>query len=192
MTTGENDFLSERGGYRSLRAFQVATVIYDVTFYFAHTHLSVGDRTVDQMIQSARSGKQNIVEGSVAREHSSASEMTLTGVAHASLHELLIDYEDYLRVRGLEQWPLNDSRTIQTREFCKRHSLSEDFMQRIRQRSDETIANIAIVLIHQCDYLLRHLLAWQKREFVEHGGVHEQRMRARLDRRSGQGEGGKQ
>lgn len=187
MSTPEEDaFLATRGNYRKLRVFQVATIIYDITFHFAHTYLRGNDRTVDQMIQAARSGKQNIAEGSCASNYSTSTEMTLTGVAQSSLQELLIDYEDYLRVRGLEQWTVDHPKTQQTRLFCRNHADSADYMPLIRQRSDETTANIAIVLIHQCDYLLTRLTNRQKRLFLEQGGVKEGRTKARLAHRNGQ------
>lgn len=95
-------FLPNRGGYRKLKVYKEAEIIYDVTFFFANRFLGKGDRTVDQMIQSARSGKQNIAEGSEAATTSRETEIKLTNVAKASLEELLIDYTDYLRVRNLQ------------------------------------------------------------------------------------------
>lgn len=95
------EFLPLKGNYRNLIAYQKAECIYDITFYFAHHFLEKGDRTVDQMIQAARSGKQNIAEGSAASTTSSETEIKLMNVAKASLQELLLDYEDYLRVRDL-------------------------------------------------------------------------------------------
>lgn len=94
-------FLKQRGGYRSLKVYRVTTLIYNLTYHFAHTYLSCGDRTIDQMVQAARSGKQNIAEGSAAGTHSSETEIRLTDVAKASLEELMVDYEDYLRTREL-------------------------------------------------------------------------------------------
>ena len=113
--------------------------------------------------------------------------MKLTNVNRASLHELLLDYEDYLRVRGLEKWAFDDPRCAQTRAFCKVHQDSAVYREKIKERSDETIANIAITLIHQCDVLLRGLIEWQKREFLEKGGIKEEMYRARKDwqRRNG-------
>ena len=98
------EFLPLKGNYRNLIAYQKAECIYDITFYFAHHFLEKGDRTVDQMIQAARSGKQNIAEGSAASTTSSETEIKLMNVAKASLQELLLDYEDYLRVRDLVIW----------------------------------------------------------------------------------------
>ena len=97
-------FLPQHGHYRNLRVYQVSEMIYDITFYFCQKYLQKGDRTVDQMVQAARSGKQNIAEGNQAAATSSETEIKLTNVAKASLEELLDDYEDYLRVRGLQQW----------------------------------------------------------------------------------------
>ena len=97
-------FLPQHGHYRHLRVYQVTEMIYDITYYFTQHYLQRGDRTVDQMIQAARSGKQNIAEGNQAAATSSETEIKLTNVAKASLEELLDDYEDYLRVRNLPQW----------------------------------------------------------------------------------------
>ncbi len=98
-----SDFLPLKGNYRNLIAFQKAECIYDVTYYFAHKYLAKGDRTIDQMIQAARSGRQNIAEGCTASTTSKETEIKLLNVAKASLQELLLDYEDYLRVRNLEK-----------------------------------------------------------------------------------------
>ena len=175
------DFLRQDNNYRTLKAFQKAECIYDVTFYFAHQFLKAGDRTIDQMIQAARSGKQNLAEGNIDGITSREMELKLTNVNRASLHELLLDYEDYLRVRGLEQWKYDDPRCVQTRAFCKAHLDSEIYREKIKERSDETIANIAITLIHQCDLLIRGLIEWKKRDFIEKGGIKEEMYRARKD-----------
>ena len=95
-------FLPHGGSYKNLVAYQKAECIYDVTFFFAHQFLEKGDRTIDQMVQAARSGKQNIAEGAAAGNTSKETEIKLTNVAKASLQELLADYEDFLRVRGLD------------------------------------------------------------------------------------------
>ena len=168
-------------------AFQKAECVYDVTYYFANKFLQKGDRTIDQMVQAARSGKQNLAEGNIDGVTSKEMEMRLTNVNRASLHELLLDYEDYLRVRGLEQWPYNDPRCVQTREFCKRHLDSAVYREKIKDRSDETIANIAITLIHQCDVLIKGLIEWQKKNFLENGGIKEEMYRARKAYRDSNG-----
>lgn len=175
----DKDFLRQDNNYRTLKAFKKAECIYDVTYYFAHTFLKSNDRTVDQMIQAARSGKQNLAEGNIDGITSRELELSLTNVNRASLHELLLDYEDYLRVRDLEQWKFDDPRCVQTREFCKTHLDSVVFRQKIKERSDETIANIAITLIRQCDVLIKGLIEWKKRDFIEKGGIKEEMYKAR-------------
>ena len=178
----ENDkeFIPQKGGYRDLIAFQKATCIYDITYYFAHKFLDRTDRTVDQMIQAARSGRQNIAEGSAAATTSRETELKLTNVAKASLQELLLDYEDYLRQNGLVQWGISDVRTVKARDICKRHNYTEFYMKQIPSRSAETIANIAIILIHQADTLLRLLIERQKADFLKNGGIREEMTRGRI------------
>ena len=183
----DREFLRQDNNYRTLKAFQKAECVYDVTYYFANKFLQKGDRTIDQMVQAARSGKQNLAEGNIDGVTSKEMEIRLTNVNRASLHELLLDYEDYLRVRGLEQWPYNDQRCVQTREFCKRHLDSAVYREKIKDRSDETIANIAITLIHQCDVLIKGLIEWQKKNFLENGGIKEEMYRARKAYRDNNG-----
>ena len=157
--------------------------MYDVTFYFAHHFLEKGDRTIDQMVQAARSGKQNIAEGAAAGNTSKETEIKLTNVAKASLQELLVDYEDFLRVRGLKQWQPNDARLAQTKRACAAHNDSEYYRKAMPERSAETIANIAITLIHQTDWLLNKLIEKLEIQFVENGGVKEQMTKARKEYR---------
>ena len=118
-------FLPHGGSYKNLIAYQKAECVYDVTFYFAHHYLEKSDRTIDQMVQAARSGKQNIAEGAAAGNTSKETEIKLTNVAKASLQELLVDYEDFLRVRGLKQWQPDDARLAQTKRACAAHNDSE-------------------------------------------------------------------
>jgi four helix bundle suffix protein len=179
-------FLHKGGGYENLTVFKKATVIYDLTFYFTQRFLTRGDRTIDQMVQAARSGKQNIAEGSAASSTSSETELKLMNVARASMQELLVDYEDYLRVRNLQIWPLKDERAVKTREFCKHHVETADFMVDIDRRSDEAIANITLTLIHQFDSMMRRLLNTLQKNFVEKGGIREQMTAARLGYRNDQ------
>ncbi len=174
-----SDFLPQNGNYRNLIAYQKAECIYDVTFFFAHKYLGKGDRTIDQMIQAARSGKQNIAEGSAASATSKETEIKLVNVAKASMQELLVDYEDYLRVRNLERWSDTDKRFLQTKEVAARHNDSEFYRQAIESRSDETIANIAIILINQVDYLLFRLIERLKSDFLKNGGIREAMSQAR-------------
>ena len=183
----DKGFIRQDNNYRTLKAFQKAECVYDVTYYFANKFLSRGDRTIDQMVQAARSGKQNLAEGNIDGVTSKEMELKLTNVNRASLHELLLDYEDYLRVRGLEQWPYDDPRCVQTRAFCRKHLDSAVYREKIKDRSDETIANIAITLIHQCDVLIKGLIEWQKKNFLENGGIKEEMYRARKAYRDNNG-----
>ena len=178
--TPDKTFLPQRGNYRDLIVFRKSECIYDITAYFVETHLDRGDRTRDQMLQAARSGKQNIAEGSAAGSTSRETEIKLTNVAKASLQELLLDYEDYLRVRSLHLWGRDDARTMQARRVCAAHSDSAYYMEAVGRRTGETIANIAIVLIRQTDLLLSRLIERQKSDFVKYGGIREEMTRARL------------
>ncbi len=180
-------FLPKKGNYRDLIVYQKAECIFDITYFFANKFMVAHkDRTVDQMVQAARSGKQNIAEGSAAAATSAETELKLTNVARASMQELLVDYEDYLRVRDLLQWPANDERTQQVKTFSMKHNKSADYMADIDKRSDEAIANIAITLIHQFDSLMSKYIARLEKDFTEHGGIREQMTSARLGYRNSQ------
>lgn len=133
------------------------------------------------MIQAARSGKQNIAEGSAASSTWRETELKLTNVAKASQQEFLIDYEDYQRVRNLEQWSVNSTKTMQTRMACKKHTDSAYFRKAITVRPDKTIANIAITLNRQTDSLPRKLIDHLKTEFLTHGGIKEEMYAARKE-----------
>ncbi|MDP1560595.1 MAG: four helix bundle suffix domain-containing protein [Pirellulaceae bacterium] len=180
-----NRMLPPRGDYQSLLSYQKAEVVYDITFRFAHKYLSRGDRTVDQMIQSARSGKQNILEGSKAATTSKETEIKLTNVGRASLEELLADYRDYLRVRDLQIWPKDSKEARYARELGRKtpqtFELYRDFFE---TRPAEVVANIAICLIHQTNYLLDQQLKTLEKEFIEQGGLRERMTKARLDYRN--------
>lgn len=138
---------------------------------------------MDQMVQAARSGKQNIAEGCAASSTSRETEIKLYNVAKASLQELLVDYEDFLRVRGLSLWELDDSRSIRTRKGCAEHCDSKFYRDSLQNSGEETIANIAITLIHQEDILLHRLIERAKQYFLEEGGIREQMTRHRLEYR---------
>ena len=181
--TKPKSFLPQKGNYKGLIVYQKAECIYDITFHFAHRFFEKGDRTIDQMIQAARSGKQNIAEGSSASTTSTEMEIKLTNVAKASLHELLVDYEDFLRVRGMEQWNEDDERYVRTRKICSEHNNSEYYHNLLPQRSAETIANIAITLLHQTDFLLYRLLQRLQQDFLNNGGIKEQMHNARTEAR---------
>ena len=173
------DFLPQRGNYEDLAVYKLATCIYAVTYYFANSYFIKGDRTIDQMVQAARSGKQNIAEGSVDGNTSTEMEIKLMNVARGSMHELKADYEDYLIHNGLEKWSSNDPRTLATRRFCKNNSDPSVFITKAKERSPETIANIALTMIHQFDFLMVRLIESIKRRFLEQGGIKEQMYQAR-------------
>ena len=180
-------FIRQKGNYEDLLCYKKALCVYDVTYYFAHKYLQKGDRTIDQMVQAARSGKQNIVEGCAASTTSAESEIKLLNVAKASLQELLEDYKDYLRVRGLRQWSDDCEKHERARRACAAHNEPGYYSEAIKERSDETIANIAIILIKQTDYLLKHYFDRIKQDFLENGGVREEMTRGRLQWRRDNG-----
>ena len=177
-------FLPQHGHYRNLRVYQVAEIIYDITYYFTQHYLAKGDRTVDQMVQAARSGKQNISEGNQAAATSSETEIKLTNVAKASLEELLNDYEDYLRVRRLPQWDALHPRYEKMRQYARSKQIREDYAAAIQRMNDEEIANLCITLIHQATYMLHKLLATMQTRFVTEGGIKERMYKARLNYRN--------
>ena len=187
LVMGEGTFLQNKGGYRKLVVYQITELIYDITYYFTGRFLDKRDRTVDQMIQAARSGKQNIAEGSAASTTSAETEIKLTNVAKASLEELLIDYEDYMRVNNLVQWKENHPRYSNVRRFCRYRALNVDTAGMLPRMNDEEIANMAVTLINQATYMLRRLIESQQKKFLENGGVREQMTRARLDYRLNRG-----
>lgn len=183
--TDPNRILPPRGDYQTLLSFQKAEVVYDITFRFAHKYLSKGDRTIDQMIQSARSGKQNILEGSKAGTTSKETEIKLTNVGRASLEELLADYRDYLRVRDLPLWDKDSKEALFVRDLGRKVPQTfEVYREFVETRPREVIANIAICLIHQTNYLLDQQLKTLEKEFLEQGGLRERMTRARLNYRN--------
>ncbi len=179
----KREFLPQRGNYENLAVYKLATCIYAVTFHFANTYFSRGDRTIDQMVQAARSGKQNIAEASVDGNTSTEMEIKLMNVARGSMHELKADYEDYLMHHELERWGGNDPRTNATRQFCKANNDPNVYIAKCKERSPETIANIALTMIHQYDFLMVRLIESIKRRFLEQGGIKEQMFQARKEHR---------
>ena len=182
----DNNFLPQHGNYRNLRVYKVTEIIYDITYYFTQKYLSKGDRTVDQMVQAARSGKQNIAEGNQAAATSSETEIKLTNVAKASLEELLIDYEDYLRVRKLEQWNKLHPRFETMRQYARSEQIMKDYAKYIVRMTDEEIANLCITLIHQAIFMLFKLLEHMQERFVKEGGIKEIMYKARTEYRNEQ------
>jgi four helix bundle suffix protein len=177
-------FIPAHGGYEDLMSFRKARIVYDATVWFCGRYLQRGDRTNDQMIQAARSGKQNILEGSLASGTSKKTEVKLTNVARASLEELLEDYRDYLRVRGLRLWEKDSREAKFVRQLGRRGNVTyETYRTYIETRSPEVAANIIVCLIHQTNYLLDQQIRQLERAFVTEGGLSERMTRARVRER---------
>ncbi len=178
-------FIPAHGNYRKLLSYQKAEIIYDFTYRFCHRFLGKLDRTNDQMIQAARSGKQNIVEGSKASGTSKETEIKLFGVARASLEELLSDYCDFLRVRALSIWE-KESRQARfvRRPGTKTNLTYKDYAEFCETRPAEVVANIAICLIHQTNFLLDRQIRRLERDFIKEGGLRERMTRVRLQQRN--------
>lgn len=180
-------FLPQHGHYRQLRVYRVAEALYDLTYIFCQRFLpQYGDRTVDQMVQAARSGKQNIAEGNQAAPTSSETEIKLTNVARASIEELLDDYEDYLRTRSLSQWDSTNSRLSRMRQWTRSESFYHDYKEKAALMTEEEMANLGITLCHQTIYMLGQLLKTQQNRFVTEGGIKEQMHKARTGYRQQQ------
>lgn len=183
----EDGFLPRRGNYRELLSYRKAEIVFDITYRFCKRFLKTGDRTIDQMIQAARSGKQNIAEGSKASLTSTQTEIRLTNVARASLEELLVDYEDFLRVRDLSRWDKGSREAIFVRDLSRKTNANfETFRGFCETRSAEVIANIAICLIHQANYLLDRQIRQLEVGFVRDGGIRERMSAARRHHKSNQ------
>ena len=180
------------GGYRKLLSFQKSEIVFDLTFRFCRRFLKPGDRTIGQMEQAARSGKQNIAEGSKAAATAKDTEIHLTNVALASLEELLLDYEDYLRVRNLPQWEKDSPQALFMREQGKAHNAdARYFLDLAESRDAEAVANMAICLIHQARFLLQRQIQSLGERFLAEGGFRE-RMTSmrRTERERQQGQSG--
>jgi four helix bundle suffix protein len=183
--TDSPGFLPPHGNYQELLSYQKAEVVYDLTYRFCQRFLNKGDRTIDQMVQAARSGKQNIAEGSKAASTSKETEIKLTNVARASLEELLSDYRDFLRVRDFPLWEKDSKEARFARSLGNRpHVTFEVFREFCETRPAQVVANIAICLIHQANYLLDRQIRRLEQDFVKQGGIRERMTRARLQYRS--------
>jgi four helix bundle suffix protein len=179
-------FIPPHGGYEKLLAYRKSQIIYDATVRFCDRFIDRKSRTHDQMVQAARSGNKNIAEGSQISGTSKESELKLTNVARASLEELLGDYRDYLRQRGLPQWDKNSREALYVRKLGARIDESyECYRSFIETRPAETVANILLCLIHQANYLLDQQLRRLEQEFLQQGGLRERMTRARLAVRAG-------
>jgi restriction system protein len=172
------------GGYRELKSYQNAEIVYDATVKFCDKFIDRRSRTHDQMIQAARSGKQNIAEGSMASGTSKKFELKLVGVARASLEELLLDYQDFLRQRQLPLWDKGHAkaRDIRALAYSENRSYST-YRTYIEEAPAEVAANTLICLIHQTNYLLDMLLRQLEQQFLEEGGFTEKLYRTRSQAR---------
>ncbi len=194
--------LRASGGYRSTASFQTATIIYDATYWFCERFIDGRSRTVDQMVQAARSGRQNIAEGSRAAATSSQTELRLLNVARASLEELLLDFEDFLRHRRLALWRPDSQEAMAVRQVPQQYRRDRpdpsnpsdltDLTDQERwalyaywlEHADPAVRSNAIIcLVHQANYLLDQQIAALERKFVEEGGYSEQLAAARLAER---------
>lgn len=201
-------FIPKHGGYQELLSYQRSVVVYDLTVAFCRDVFHKYDRTIDQMVQAARSGKQNIIEGSMASGTSKETEIKLTNVARASLEELLEDYRDFLRTHQAEEWDKNSREALFVRKLAsgkirlkdgtketdatdeknmspESHTspVTYETFRPFENRPDEVRANIAICLIHQTNYLLDQQLRKLEQEFLNEGGLRERMYRARVDAR---------
>ncbi len=179
-------FIPSHGGYRNLFSFQKAEIIYDGTVYFTTRFFNKYDRTVGQMVQAARSGKQNIAEASMASATSKETEIKLTNVARASLEELQIDYEDFLRTHKLPIWDKNHILVARIRELNKSTPKPSyvTFIKAIEHESPEICANTMITLIKITTYLLKQQLKQLEIAFVKEGGLRERMTKARIKERN--------
>ncbi len=168
------------GGYRNLKSYQTAEIIYDATVVFCDRFIDKRSRTHDQMVQAARSGKQNIAEGSMVSGTSKKSELKLIGVARASLEELLLDYKDFLRQRGLPLWEKTHLEAQAVRNLAFENNRSyETYKTYVEAAPPETAANTLICLIHQANYLLDQQLRQLEKQFLKEGGFTEKLYNAR-------------
>jgi restriction system protein len=162
------------GGYQGLQSYKMAEIVYDATVTFCDRFIDRRSRTHDQMVQAARSGKQNIAEGSMASGTSKKIELKLIGIARASLEELLVDFHDFLRQRNLSLWGKDHPMAKEVRGLCYRDDRSYmTYKTYITQEIPEIAANTMICIIHQTNYLLDRQLRALEKEFLEKGGFTE-------------------
>lgn len=178
-------FIPQHGGYKNLITYQKAEIIYDGTTYFTKRFFGKYDRTASQMVQAARSGKQNIAEASMASGTSKETEIKLTNVARASLEELLIDYKDFLRTNKLPLWDKNHRFALRFREINRTPNATyKTFRKAIEHKDPEICANSMVCLINIVSYLLSRQIKYLEKAFLEEGGLRERMYRARIERRN--------
>lgn len=182
----EPELIMPHGGFRKLRSFQCAQLAYDGTIIFCDRFIDKRSRTHDQMVQAARSGTQNIAEGSLASATSKKTELKLTGVARASLGELLLDFEDFLRQKKLRQWAKDDPEALAIRSKYKsdrsdQSDSSDNYC--FSELPAEELANTLICLINQASYLLWQQMKYLEKEFLNSGGFTERMYKTRKESR---------
>jgi four helix bundle suffix protein len=178
-------FIPEHGGYKKLISYQRSEIIFDATIYFTQRFLSKKDRTVDQMVQAARSGKQNIAEASMASGTSKETEIKLTNVARSSQEELLIDYRDFMRNHGIEEWKASHPYAQRMSELIRNHPANyETFQKGIEHENPEICVNVIVGLIKVTQFLLTRQIKSLEKDFVENGGLRERMTRTRLAARN--------
>ena len=178
-------FIPVHGGYKNLITYQKSEIIYDGTIYFTKRFFRKYDRTIDQMVQAARSGKQNIVEASMASGTSKEMEIKLTNVARASLEELRIDYQDFLRTNNLPIWEKEHRLVTRLRELNKiPNATYETFRKAIENESPEICANVMIGLIAVVSYLLSKQIKTLETAFINEGGLRERMTKSRIEQRN--------
>ncbi|MBR6884853.1 MAG: four helix bundle suffix domain-containing protein [Prevotella sp.] len=174
---------------RNLYFYQKTEVAYALTFHFIKRFLPAkGDRTVDQMLQAARSGKQNIIEGLADGITSTEMQLKLLNIARSSLKELRADYEDYLQTRHLTVWNTQHPRYDEMLQFCRNHNLVADYEPFFNKWNDEELCNIALTLLHMTDRMMKTYLTALDKQFVTQGGIKERMYAARTGYRKGQEE----
>ncbi len=187
LNENSQGFIPIHGGYRNLISYQKSEIIYDGTIYFTNRFFNKYDRTIDQMVQAARSGKQNIVEASMASATSKETEIKLTNVARSSLEELLIDYQDFLRTNKLPMWEKDHRLVIRFRELNRTPNATyQTYKKAIENHEPEICANAMICLIRIVTYLLNQQIKALEKAFVNEGGLRERMTKARIDKRKQQ------
>ncbi len=174
--------------WEELYFYQKSVVLYQLTYIFIQRYLKRGDRTIDQMLQAARSGKQNIVEGSADGVTSMEMELKLLNVARASLKELREDYEDYILSRKLTRWDVKHPRYDTMLKFCRKHNKWDEYSPYVDKWNDEEIANICLTLCHMVDKMMMTYQEKLEKDFVANGGIKERMAAARMKYRTDQKE----
>jgi four helix bundle suffix protein len=181
MNPTPGGFIPPHGGYQKLLAYQKSAVIYDATLHFCDRFVDRRSRTRDQMVQAARSGKQNILEGSEASGTSKETEIKLTNVARASLKELLEDYRDFMRNRGIEEWPPDHPYALRLRRLNRTPNANYATFKKGVEHPDPAIcANVIAGLIKVTCYLLDRQIKRLEQDFLKEGGLRERMTRARI------------